>query len=94
MKPLVAAEKNLAIALQNQETVREQQNRAIEREKSALVDLEGKIELQKAALQAEINAGGNVAAAREKLANLMARHNEQTLRLANAETAAQTAQNP
>lgn len=91
MKPLVAAEKNLAIALQNQETVREQQNRAIEREKSALVDLEGKIELQKAALQAEINAGGDVAAAREKLANLMTRHNEQTLRLANAETAAQTA---
>ena len=48
LKPLVEAEKNLAVALQQQQTSRDAQKRAIERETGALQDLDAKIAAQKA----------------------------------------------
>lgn len=91
LKPLVSAERNLAIALQRQETSREQQTRAIDNEKSALQDIERKIELQKDAISKMVDAGLDTAAAESKLETLRIQLATQTERLKNAETVAATA---
>ncbi len=91
LKPLVGAERNLAIALQRQETSREQQTRAIENEKSALQDIERKIELQKEAIAKAAAAGLDATAAESRLSTLRIQLAAQAERLKNAETVAATA---
>ena len=91
LKPLVTAERNLALAVQRQETSREQQTRAIENEKVALAGIEKRIEMQKDAIAKMVDAGLDTAAAESKLSTLRAELATQTQRLKNAETAAATA---
>ena len=91
LKPLVTAERNLALAVQRQETSREQQTRAIENEKVALAGIEKRIEMQKDAIAKMVDAGLDTAAAEAKLSTLRAELATQTQRLKNAETAAATA---
>ena len=91
MRPLVQAEKMLAIALQNQETAREQQRRAVERETVALQDIEARIAAQKDVIAAEIAAGRDGAAARDALSKMQIEHAAQTNRLKAAETNAEAA---
>ena len=91
LKPLVTAERNLALAVQRQETSREQQTRAIENEKVALAGIEKRIEMQKNAIAKMVDAGLDTAAAESKLSTLRAELATQTQRLKNAETAAATA---
>lgn len=92
LKPLVAAEKALAIAEQQQKASREQQTRAIDREKVALAEIEQKIALQKKAIEAQTAAGGDTAAAYDKLSKLQTELSAQSLRLKAAQTAAETAE--
>ena len=89
MKPLVAAERNLAIAAQQQATAREQQTLAIEREKVALAEIEQKIALQKKAIEAEAAAGQDTSESYKALARLNTELSAQTLRLKNAQSAAE-----
>lgn len=91
MRPLVQAEKALAIALQNQETAREQQRRAVERETVALQDIEARIAAQEDVIAAEIAAGRDGAAARDALSKMQIEHAAQTNRLKAAETNAEAA---
>ena len=91
MRPLVQAEKTLAIALQNQEASREQQRRAVERETVALQDIEARIAAQKDVIAAEIAAGRDGAAAREALSKMQIEHAAQTSRLKAAEMNAEAA---
>ncbi|MDE3276634.1 MAG: hypothetical protein PUJ80_11510 [Verrucomicrobiota bacterium] len=91
LKPLVTAERNLALAVQRQETSREQQTRAIENEKVALAGIEKRIEMQKDAIAKMVDAGIDTAAAEAKLSTLRAELATQTQRLKNAETVAATA---
>ena len=91
MRPLVQAEKALAIALQNQETAREQQRRVVERETVALQDIEARIAAQKDVIAAEIAAGRDGAAARDALSKMQIEHAAQTNRLKTAETNAEAA---
>ncbi len=91
LKPLINAERSLAIAMQRQETAREQQARAVENEKSALVDIEHKIARQKEAIEAATAAGKDTAKAEAELANMKTQRAAQLQRIRNAETAAETA---
>ena len=91
LKPLVTAERNLALAVQRQETSREQQTRAIENEKVALAGIEKRIEMQKDAIAKMVDAGLDTAAAEAKLSTLRAELATQTQRLKNAEMNAETA---
>ena len=84
LKPLVTAERNLALAVQRQETSREQQTRAIENEKVALAGIEKRIEMQKDAIAKMVDAGLDTAAAEAKLSTLRAELATQTQRLKNA----------
>lgn len=91
LKPLVTAERNLALAVQRQETSREQQTRAIENEKVALAGIEKRIEMQKDAIAKMVDAGLDTAAAEAKLSTLRAELATQTQRLKNVEMNAETA---
>lgn len=84
LKPLVEAEKNLAVALQHQQTARDAQKRAIERETGALQDVEARIAAQKEVIAAEIAAGRDGAAARDALAKMEIERAAAELRLKNA----------
>ena len=90
LKPLVEAEKNLAVALQQQQTSRDAQKRAIERETGALQDLDAKIAAQKEVIAAEIAAGRDGAAARDALAKMEIERAAAELRLKNATVKAET----
>ena len=89
LRPLVEAERNLAVATQQQATAREQQTLAIEREKTALAEIEQKIALQKKAIEAEAAAGQDTSESYKALARLNTELSAQTLRLKNAQSAAE-----
>lgn len=91
MKPLVAAEKALAVATAKQETVREQQTRAVEREKVALGELDEQVTKQKAVIEAEIKAGNSTVEARDALLKLEIARGAQAQKLENAERQAEIA---
>ena len=91
LKPLITAEKALAVATAKQETIREQQSRAIEREKVALGELDAQIEKQKAVVDAEIKAGRSGVEARDALVKLEIARSAQAQKLENAERQAEIA---
>jgi hypothetical protein len=89
LRPLVEAERNLAVATQQQATAREQQTLAIEREKVALAEIEQKIALQKKAIEAEAAAGHDTSESYKALSFLNTELSAQTLRLKTAQSAAE-----
>jgi hypothetical protein len=78
------------VALQQQQTSRDAQKRAIERETGALQDLDAKIAAQKEVIAAEIAAGRDGAAARDALAKMEIERAAAELRLKNATVKAET----
>lgn len=66
----------MAIAEAEQKTAREQQTRAVEREKTALGDIDKEIELQKKAIQALNAAGMDTTDAYSKLTILQTKRSE------------------
>lgn len=84
MKPLVNAEKNLAIALEEQNQARELQKRAVERETEKLNDVQIKIERQMEVIDALNAAGKDTTEAEQKLAKLKVELQTQTNKLTEA----------
>lgn len=89
LKPVVEAEKNLAVALKKQEDARTQSQIAIDREKQALMEVEKKISLQNQVIDAENKAEQDTTKARQKLNELQMERSGVINRLKAAETKAE-----
>lgn len=92
LQPLVSAERDLAVALEEQKFARMQQQRAVERETVALQDAEAKIAAQKEVIAAEIAAGRDAVAARQELQKMEIERSACEQRLKNATLTAETTQ--
>ena len=90
LQPLVSAERDLAVALEEQKFARMQQQRAVERETVALQDAEAKIAAQKEVIAAEIAAGRDAVAARQELQKMEIERSACEQRLKNATLTAET----
>ena len=90
LQPLVSAERDLAVALEEQKFARMQQQRAVERETVALQDAEAKIAAQKEVVAAEIAAGRDAVAARQELQKTEIERSVCEQRLKNATLTAET----
>lgn len=89
LQPVLAAERNLAVALQRQESARQRQTRAVEREQAELDALAAKIQKQQEARDAELTAGRSTEKADLALAALKQQLAAQTIKVKNAQNAAE-----